>query len=196
PHVASGEVGYHVLDVMLSAEESAASGEFVTVESSVSEVPLVPVDFDPLERTIWSSASPDRTHGLVARPAWWRARPGGAPGLSPAPGIAGLGRPLAHACRTITSSGARRAGSAIAELPARPTPPDVTRPGDRAHLPASRQAGGGVPRPDAPQIRPDARARRVPGCSGRGRVLSPCPGGAGPRSSRPRACGTGHRARG
>src|SRR5699024_5153015 len=69
PHVASGEVGYHVLDVMLSAEESATSGEFVTVESSVSEVPLVPVDFDPLERTIWSSASPDRTHGLVARPA-------------------------------------------------------------------------------------------------------------------------------
>lgn len=51
-HVASGEVGYHVLDVMLSAEESAASGEFVTVESSVSEVPLVPVDFDPLERTV------------------------------------------------------------------------------------------------------------------------------------------------
>lgn len=69
PHVASGEVGYHVLDVMLSAEESAASGEFVTVESSVSEVPLVPVDFDPLERTIWSSASPDRTHGSVARTA-------------------------------------------------------------------------------------------------------------------------------
>ena len=68
-HVASGEVGYHVLDVMLSAEESAASGEFVTVESSVSEVPLVPVDFDPLERTIWSSASPDRTHGSVARTA-------------------------------------------------------------------------------------------------------------------------------
>ena len=52
PHVASGEVGYHVLDVMLSAEESAASGEFVTVNSSVAEVPVVPADFDPLARTV------------------------------------------------------------------------------------------------------------------------------------------------
>ena len=52
PHVASGEVGYHVLDVMLSAEESAASGEFVTVNSSVSEVPVVPADFDPLASTL------------------------------------------------------------------------------------------------------------------------------------------------
>jgi predicted dehydrogenase len=52
PHVASGELGYHVLDVMLSAEESAASEEFVTVKSSVSEVPTVPVDFDPFASTI------------------------------------------------------------------------------------------------------------------------------------------------
>ncbi|AXK46188.1 Gfo/Idh/MocA family protein [Brachybacterium saurashtrense] len=52
PHVASGEVGYHVLDIMLSAEESAASGEFVTVDSSVAEVPAVPADFDPLARTL------------------------------------------------------------------------------------------------------------------------------------------------
>lgn len=52
PHIATGEVGYHVLDVMLSAEESAASGEFVTVNSSVSEIPVVPADFDPLARTV------------------------------------------------------------------------------------------------------------------------------------------------
>lgn len=52
PHVASGELGYHVLDVMLSAEQSAATGEFVTVESSVAEVPAVPVDFDPLASTL------------------------------------------------------------------------------------------------------------------------------------------------
>ncbi|MCW1803996.1 Gfo/Idh/MocA family protein [Brachybacterium squillarum] len=51
-HVASGEVGYHVLDVMLSAEESAASGEFVTVQSSVAEVPPVPADFDPFASTL------------------------------------------------------------------------------------------------------------------------------------------------
>lgn len=52
PHVASGEVGYHVLDVMLSAEESAASGEFVAVNSSVSEVPMVAEDFDPFASTL------------------------------------------------------------------------------------------------------------------------------------------------
>ncbi|WP_114855384.1 Gfo/Idh/MocA family protein [Brachybacterium sp. YJGR34] len=52
PHVASGELGYHVLDVMLSAEESAASGEFVTVDSSVETVPPVPVDFDPFSATL------------------------------------------------------------------------------------------------------------------------------------------------
>lgn len=52
PHVASGELGYHVLDVMLSAEESAAREEFVAIKSSVAAVPPVPVDFDPFARTL------------------------------------------------------------------------------------------------------------------------------------------------
>lgn len=52
PHVASGALGYHVLDVMLSAEESAERGEFVDVASRVDPVPAVPVDFDPLARTL------------------------------------------------------------------------------------------------------------------------------------------------
>lgn len=52
PHVASGELGYHVLDVMLSAEESAASGSVVTVDSRVQPVPAVPVDFDPFAATL------------------------------------------------------------------------------------------------------------------------------------------------
>jgi predicted dehydrogenase len=52
PHVASGEVGYHVLDIMLSAEESAERGEFVTVESSVDTVPVLPEGFDPLAKTL------------------------------------------------------------------------------------------------------------------------------------------------
>jgi predicted dehydrogenase len=53
PHVATGELGFHVLDVMLSAQESVASGEFVTVESSISApVPPVPVDFDPFASTL------------------------------------------------------------------------------------------------------------------------------------------------
>jgi predicted dehydrogenase len=53
PHVATGELGFHVLDVMLSAQESAASGEFTRVESSISApVPSVPVEFDPFARTL------------------------------------------------------------------------------------------------------------------------------------------------
>lgn len=53
PHVATGELGLHVLDVMLSAEQSAASGEFVTVGSSVpAPVPAVPVEFDPFAATL------------------------------------------------------------------------------------------------------------------------------------------------
>ncbi|PSL38166.1 putative dehydrogenase [Labedella gwakjiensis] len=53
PHVATGELGYHVLDVMLSAQESAASGEFVRIDSSISApVPSVPVDFDPFAQTL------------------------------------------------------------------------------------------------------------------------------------------------
>ena len=52
PHVASGEVGYHVLDIMLSAEESAERGEFVPVESSVDTVPVLPEGFDPLAKTL------------------------------------------------------------------------------------------------------------------------------------------------
>ena len=52
PHRASGDVGYHVLDVMLSAEESAAAEQFVTVESRVDPIPAMPVDFDPFIRTL------------------------------------------------------------------------------------------------------------------------------------------------
>lgn len=52
PHIATGALGYHVLDIMLSAQESAASGEFVTVESTVDPVPAVAVDFDPFVATL------------------------------------------------------------------------------------------------------------------------------------------------
>ncbi|MGK9147102.1 Gfo/Idh/MocA family oxidoreductase [Plantibacter flavus] len=53
PHVATGELGFHVLDVLLSAQESVASGEFVPVSSSISApVPAVPVDFDPFAQTL------------------------------------------------------------------------------------------------------------------------------------------------
>jgi hypothetical protein len=37
---------------MLSAEDSAEQGEFVTVDSSVGEIPVLPEGFDPLARTL------------------------------------------------------------------------------------------------------------------------------------------------
>ncbi len=52
PHLASGDLGRHVLDILLSAEESAERGEFVRVESTVAPVPAVREDFDPFARTI------------------------------------------------------------------------------------------------------------------------------------------------
>ncbi len=52
PHVATGELGFHVLDLMLSAEESAETGRFVDVTSTVAPVPAVPADFDPHARTL------------------------------------------------------------------------------------------------------------------------------------------------
>ena len=52
PHIASGVLGRHVLDIMLSAEESAHSHLFVTVDSSVQPVPTLPDDFDPFASTI------------------------------------------------------------------------------------------------------------------------------------------------
>ena len=52
PHRATGELGYHVLDTMVSAQESAALGQFVPVESTVAPIEAVPVDFDPFARTL------------------------------------------------------------------------------------------------------------------------------------------------
>jgi len=52
PHVASGELGRHVLDVLLSAQESVESEQFVPVASTVAPVPLLPDDFDPCAATL------------------------------------------------------------------------------------------------------------------------------------------------
>jgi predicted dehydrogenase len=52
PHVACGELGHHVLDVLLSAQESAESEQFVKVTSKVAPVPLLPDDFDPFASTL------------------------------------------------------------------------------------------------------------------------------------------------
>ena len=52
PHIATGEIGYHVLDTLLAMEESAERGEFVAVESTVAEVGHIPRDFDPFSATL------------------------------------------------------------------------------------------------------------------------------------------------
>jgi predicted dehydrogenase len=52
PHIATGELGYHVLDTLTAIEESVASGLFVEVESTVGDIPLVPEDRDPFAATL------------------------------------------------------------------------------------------------------------------------------------------------
>ncbi|SDG88415.1 Gfo/Idh/MocA family protein [Microbacterium sp. 77mftsu3.1] len=51
-HVATGELGFHVLDVLLSAQDSAETGQYLEIDSTVAPVPAVPVDFDPFARTL------------------------------------------------------------------------------------------------------------------------------------------------
>ena len=48
---ASGELAYHVLDVMLAIEESVALGAPVRIESTAPPVPPIPQDWDPTLRT-------------------------------------------------------------------------------------------------------------------------------------------------
>lgn len=52
PHIASGALASHVLDVLLSVERSVVDERFVTVDSSVPRVPSLPEDFDPFASTI------------------------------------------------------------------------------------------------------------------------------------------------
>src|SRR5690606_8729406 len=52
PHVASGQLGFHVLDILLSAQESAATGQTVVVGSTVAPVPLLPEGFEPFATTL------------------------------------------------------------------------------------------------------------------------------------------------
>ena len=49
---ASGELAYHVLDVMLAIEESAESGRPVEVASTVSAVPPLAAGWSSTEATL------------------------------------------------------------------------------------------------------------------------------------------------
>jgi predicted dehydrogenase len=48
---ASGELAYHVLDIMLATEESIALGEPVRIASTAPSVPPIPPQWDPAART-------------------------------------------------------------------------------------------------------------------------------------------------
>ncbi|MFT4214122.1 MAG: Gfo/Idh/MocA family oxidoreductase [Microbacterium sp.] len=52
PHIATGELGYHIFDTLTAIEESVQLGRFVEIESTVAEVPLVPEDRDPFASTL------------------------------------------------------------------------------------------------------------------------------------------------
>lgn len=52
PERASGELAFHVLDIMVSISEAVESGEFVTVASTVDPSPLLPEDWDPFAATL------------------------------------------------------------------------------------------------------------------------------------------------
>lgn len=50
--LASGALGYHVLDCLLAIDEAVASRQVVNVTSTVDPVPLVPEDWDPFTATL------------------------------------------------------------------------------------------------------------------------------------------------
>jgi predicted dehydrogenase len=51
-HIATGDLGLHVLDTLITVEESAMRGEFLSVQSTVEPVPSLPEAFDPFEATL------------------------------------------------------------------------------------------------------------------------------------------------
>jgi predicted dehydrogenase len=52
PHIATGELGYHVFDTLTAIEESIGGGAFLEVRSTVGDIPLVPEGRDPFEATL------------------------------------------------------------------------------------------------------------------------------------------------
>ena len=52
PHRATGQLGYHVLDTLVSISESVDSGTFVDVESSAPASATLPEDWEPAEATL------------------------------------------------------------------------------------------------------------------------------------------------
>ena len=51
PHIASAELGMHVVDILVAIQQSAESGQFVELTSTVGDIPMLPESWDPLSRT-------------------------------------------------------------------------------------------------------------------------------------------------
>ncbi|UIN31391.1 Gfo/Idh/MocA family protein [Microbacterium binotii] len=51
-HIATGRLGYHVLDTLVAIDESIDAGVPIVVDSSVEPLPLVPADRDPRQVTL------------------------------------------------------------------------------------------------------------------------------------------------
>ena len=49
PHRASGEIGLHVLEVMLAIEESTRTGETIEIASRITQPAAIPADWSPYE---------------------------------------------------------------------------------------------------------------------------------------------------
>ena len=52
PHIATGDLGFHVLDTLVAIDEAVTSGETVHVRSTVGDIPFVPDDRDPYTATL------------------------------------------------------------------------------------------------------------------------------------------------
>lgn len=50
--LASGQLGFHVLDTLVAIDEAISENRVVSVESRVDPVPLVPAEFDPFTATL------------------------------------------------------------------------------------------------------------------------------------------------
>jgi hypothetical protein len=50
--LASGELGFHVLDTMVAIDEAVTEGRVVPVESRVPDIPLVAENCDPFAATL------------------------------------------------------------------------------------------------------------------------------------------------
>lgn len=50
--LASGQLGFHVLDTLVAIDEAITENRVVAVESRVDRVPLVPEDLDPYAATL------------------------------------------------------------------------------------------------------------------------------------------------